>query len=312
MTKFISCITLAACGLLLASGLSSCDLPYSRPKAKLSKVEDLNSSDFKLGLPMGAKAMYVGEQNFPKARPAYYNSHYAAYEALASNKIDAYLFDSHTLEYVAANTPGYTILPGTVGRVDIAIGLASKNVDLLAPINEFIRQYKKSGTYDAMYTRWISNTSKSSLPKADDDEDEAELGVPATTAPAMPKIAAPESPTRKLIVGTCSQLEPLCFRVPDNEEIIEEGSTEKKTNLTGFDIELLRRLALFLNANIEIRDMDYTTLENQLADGKIDMVVAGMNKTTIREDRNILFSNNYIESRIVALVKTERFDKADD
>lgn len=310
MNKPLSFLSLLVCGLLLAGGLSSCDLPYNRPKPKLTKVEDLNSNEYRLGLPLGAKAMHVGEEKLAQARPCYYNSHYAAYEALKADKIDAYLFDSHTLDYVATNAPDYTILPGSMGQVDIAIGLSPQNADLLGPINHFILQYKSDGTYDAMYTRWIKPvrpavaTTKDSKP--------AELGAPATQVPPMPEIAAPTAPTRTLIVGTCSQLEPLCFCSPNSTPVVEESADAAAANLTGFDMELLRRLALELNFNYEIRDLDYTTLENELAAGRIDMVIAGLNKTAAREKRQILFSSNYIESNIVALVKKERAANQED
>lgn len=245
----------------------------------LAKLEDLNSNSFRLGLPLGAQSMHVGEAKFTKSRPCYFNSHHSAYSALIQGKIDGYLFDSHTLDYVAASSPDYTVLPGSAGKVDIAVGLPPKNAELLGPINQFIAQYKKDGTYDAMYTRWISPPTKT----AD--------GFDAIEIPPMPQIDAPAAPTRTLVVGVCSQLEPLCFRPAGSEE------------LTGFDMELLRRLALHLNVRFVIRDMDYITMMGDLASGKLDIVVAGLNKTEERIKRKIIFTDNYIDSRIVALVR---------
>ena len=247
----------------------------------LAKLNDLNSNDFRLGLPLGAKSMHVGEAEFTESRPCYFNSHHSAYSALLLGKIDGYLFDSHTLDYVAARSPEFTVLPGSVGHVDIAVGVASKNADLLEPINAFIDQYRKDGTYKDMYARWVTPVT------------DAELDY---EVPAMPAIKAPEAPVRTLVVGTCSQLEPLCFR-PDGDEC------------TGFDMELLRRLALHLNVRYVIRDMDYITMMNELSKGKLDIVVAGLNKTDEREKRGILFSKNYIDSHIVALVRTSQLQQ---
>lgn len=248
--------------------------------APLRKLNDLNSNIFRLGLPLGAKSMYVGEKQFTEARPCYFNSHYAAYSALLQGKIDGYLFDSHTLDYVAANSPDYAVLPGSVGRVDIAIGVAAKNAELLDQINQFIDQYKNDGTYQAMYTRWIKPESKT------------ETGFTRPDVPEIPQIEAPANPSRTLVVGTCSQLEPLCFRPRGSE------------NYTGFDMELLRRLALHLNVHYVIRDLDYITMMDELANGELDIVVAGLNKTEERMKRQILFSKNYIDSHIVALVRS--------
>lgn len=285
MKKILSLSVILSCCVLLEGALSSCDSPYDRAEAKFDKAEDLNDNAFRLGLPLGAKSMYVGEEKFTESRPCYFNSHHSAYDALLQGKIDGYLFDSHTLDYVAAHSPDLAILPGSVGTVDIAIGLAPKNADLLEPINQFIAKYKKDGTYEQMYTRWIAGA-----------KDENAIGFEIPEIPAMPQIDAPAAPTRTLVVGTCSQLEPLCFHIPGMEETTD--------NLSGFDIELLRRLALHLNVRYKIKDMDYITMERQLAEGKIDMVVAGLNKTEERVKRKIIFSNNYIDSDIVVLVRS--------
>ena len=250
----------------------------------LKKLNDLNSGDIRLGLPLGAKAMHVGEAEFTEARTCYFNSHQSAYSALMLGKIDGYLFDSHALDYIATRRPEFTVLPGSVGYVDIAVGVARKNDALLGPINEFIDQYRKDGTYQDMYKRWIT-------PRVDK---EVQFEIPA-----MPAIAAPSAPTRTLVVGISSQQEPLCFpRRHENDEY------------TGFDMELLRRLALHLNVRYVIRDLDYFSLMEELSKGNLDIVIAGLNKTPDRQKRGILFSKNYIDSHIVALVRTSQLPQA--
>lgn len=275
------------CCILLACGLSACDSRYDNEKTKFSHIGDVNTPACRIGLPLGAKAMHVGEAQLPDARPCYFNSHYVAYTALLEEKIDAYIFDSHTLDYVAARSNDYDILPGTIGMVDIAIGVSPKKPELLHEINLFIDGYKLNGTYTEMYDRWVKLS----------EEERAAFSRP--DVPEMPKIDAPASPTRTLVVGTCSQLEPMCFRKPGGEP----------TDLIGFDMELLQRLARHLNAKIQLRDMDYVTMMDQLAKGELDMVVAGLNKTEERKKRGILFSKNYIDSHIVALVRSTRVEK---
>jgi ABC-type amino acid transport substrate-binding protein len=261
-----------------------CGVFIDRPDATntttpLRKLNDLNNSYFRLGLPLGAQAMYVGEEQFTNARLCYFNSHHSAYSALLQEKIDGYLFDSHTLDYVAACSPDCTVLPGSAGRVDIAVGVAEKNADLLGPINQYIDRYKQDGTYQQMYARWVKPNTGTST------------GFESPQVPDMPQIAAPHAPTRTLVVGTCSQLEPMCFLHGEEK------------NYTGFDIELLRRLALHLNVRYIIQDMDYVSMIDKLARGELDIVIAGLNKTDSRMKRGILFSKNYIDSHIVAIVR---------
>ncbi|MBR2144002.1 MAG: hypothetical protein IJ956_00590, partial [Akkermansia sp.] len=103
MKKLTSLPSLLCCALMTC-GLYSCDNQNDQEKARFSHIEDVNDPAYRVGLPLGAKAMHVGEAQLPNARPCYFNSHYAAYTALLEEKIDAYVFDSHTLDYVAASS----------------------------------------------------------------------------------------------------------------------------------------------------------------------------------------------------------------
>lgn len=283
-SSIISCFL---CCILLACGFTACDNQYNKEKPKFSHLEEVNNPAFRLGLPLGAKAMHVGERQMPDARPCYFNSHYSAYIALLEEKIDAYMFDSHSLDYVAANSRDFAILPGSAGLVDIAVGISPRKPELQHEVNAFIDAYKTDGTYQNMYDRWVKLT-------------EAERSAfSRPQLPDMPAINAPKAPTRTLVVGTCSQLEPLCFRKPGGNA----------TDLIGFDMELLQRLALHLNAEIRLLDLDYTTLMNKLANGELDMVVAGLNKTKERQKRGIIFSKNYIDSHIVVMVRSNRVEE---
>ena len=280
MKKLFTIASFIGCALLAGIMTSCDDMPYPKKEPKASCIEDLNHPDFRLGLALGARSMYAGEKRMPHARMGYFNSHYAAYDALNRKKIDAYIFDSHTLEYMAATNPEYAVLPGSIGTVDIAIGVSPKQQSLLGLINAFIDEYRATGIYDEMYKRWIQMDGGTPTNSSD------------LVVQRMPEIEAPAAPERKLVVGVCSQLEPMCYRKPGAET----------DELIGFDMELLKRLALHLNASYELRDLDYVTMMHELAAGNLDIVVAGLNRTAVRE-ADIRFSKNYMTARIVALVR---------
>ena len=278
MKKLISIASILVC-VLLGLVRTSCDVSPQEIEPKASKIEDLNSPDFNVCMALGAASMSTCEEKLPKARHGYFISHHTAYEALRRKKIDAYVFDSHTLDYMAAISSDFAVLPGSLGSVEIAIGISPARRELLEPINAFIDHYQESGLYTEMYNRWIKRHGA--------EQADMELSQ------KMPQIEAPAAPKRKLVVGICSQLEPMCYR-----KVSETGS-----ELIGFDMELLRRLALHLNVRYELRDLDYATMMQMLAKGELDIVVAGLNRTAERE-ASILFSKNYINARIVALVRT--------
>lgn len=57
-------------------------------------------------------------------------------------------------------------------------------------------------------------------------------------------------------------------------------------NLTGFDIELGRRLASWLRRNVEFRIYDYGGLIAAVATGEIDCIMADLNFTPERAEKN--------------------------
>jgi ABC-type amino acid transport substrate-binding protein len=263
-------IALLLCIAVYCCGHFSLDGDKKKPEGTLERIDDLNASRYCVGLPLGGKAMMVGEEQFANARLCYFNSPGTAYDAILQRKADAFLFNSHSLDFISTRHPDLEVLPGVLDRVDIAIAFSPEQGDLRYEVNKYISRFKEDGTYNDMYQRWFKSDKLSEIPY----------------------IERPKSPTRTIRVGVCSQVPPMCFRSR------EEGE------LTGFDIELLRRIASALNARIELHDMDYTTLFEALDEGRIDMGLAGLNKDEKRPDQ-VIYSKNYIDSYIVAIVHTE-------
>lgn len=219
---------------------------------------------------MGGKATKLSEEQFPKARLAFFSSPRTGCEAVVQRSVDAFLFSSHTLDFIASRDPNLTVLPGVGERVDIAVAFAPEHKELCKEVNQFIARFKKDGTCKQMYDRWFKSSEK----------------------PDIPEIERPADPTRTIRVGVCSQVPPLCFRTRDDD------------SLSGFDIELLRRLSSGLNARIELHDLDFITLFEALDEGRSDMGLAGLNKDDKRPEQ-VLYSDNYIDSYIVAIVRSE-------
>lgn len=258
------------CVAIYFCGHSSLEEGKRKPEGTLERITDLNSPKYSVGVPLGGKAMNIGEEQFPHARVCYFSSPDAAYSAILQRKADAFLFSSHTLDFIDARTPDLTVLPGVTDRVDIAIAFPPEQGDLRYEVNKYIARFKADGTYQDMYERWFK--SRRLLP--------------------IPHIERPKSPTRTIRVGVCSQVPPLCFRTGEDDE------------LSGFDIELLRRIASHLNARIELHDMDFHTLFEALDEGRLDMGLAGLNKDEKRPDQ-VIYSKSYIDSYIVAIVHSE-------
>lgn len=241
----------------------------------ITTPKDLNRPGFVIGVPQGAAAMSVGERYFEKAKILYYHSLAEGYAAVQHKKIDAFVFDRHSMEYVVKVNKDLRLLPEDIAEEHIVVGLPRHHQELLQEVNSFIAQYREDGTYEDMYRRWFS-----------------------ADPPPMPEIPVPEKPTRKLKVGTEGLNEPMNFYGKDG-------------SLTGFDLEFIRRLALALNADVEITAMAFDGLIPAVESGKIDLLVANLNHSEERTER-MLFSADYVDSAVCVMIHKDRHQAVAD
>ena len=235
----------------------------------------MNTPEYTIGVAQGTTAMSIVEARFPKSRIEYHMSLHDGYLAVQCGKIDAFAFDRHSLQYVAAHNPELALLPEKIGDERIVVGTALGKEALIGRVNDFIRQYRSDGTYADMYRRWIMGQN-----------------------PKMPDLPKPARPAITLVIGTDGRNEPMNF--------YENG------RLAGFDIEFAERLALFLNAKPVYHTIDFPAVVSAAATGKIDLLVSSLNATPERR-RMMLFSDPYIDSEISFLARADRlpFQTAD-
>ncbi len=99
-------------------------------------------------------------------------------------------------------------------------------------------------------------------------------------------------------VGTSPDYPPLEFK--------RNGET------VGFDIDLAKKIALFLGKELEIVEMDFNSLIPALQAGKVDFIVSGLTNTPQRAV-NVSFTNIYYQTSIAAITKqNKRVDKVND
>ena len=237
-------------------------------KPVLTGPARMNAPEYAIGVPQGTAAMSAVEKGFPKCRIVYFQSLHDGYLAVKHRKIDAFAFDRHSLQYVILQNPDLALMDEKIADEAIVVGSALGREDLTERVNAFIRQYRADGTYRDMYSRWILGTG--------------------TKMPALPE---PGNPAMTLKVGTEGLNEPMNFYA--------DGQ------LTGFDIEFVKRLALFLNAKITLQTMEFSSLIPAAETGKIDLLVANLNGTPER-GKKMLFSDTYVDSEIAFLVRRDR------
>ena len=189
--------------------------------------------------------------------------------ALRTNKVDAFVFDRNTLQYILAKHPqDFEILPERLSTVEIAIPMRRDATGLHKQVNAAINQFKQDGTIEKLKQKWILSSATPTVPKINLD---GRNGV--------------------LRMGTCLLSEPYAY--------MSNGA------MAGLDIELAYLLAERLGMKLEITDMSYDAMIAALQVGKIDLAIANFYKLNERQTA-CEFSNSYLQNDIAAMVRRQK------
>ena len=252
--KKLTLMWLAA--LLLLAGAQGL-FPAAAAGQAITSIEQLNDKAMKVGVGTGSISEDTVKRELPNATIVYFDDKFMAYEAVAQGKIDAYVYDLRQMELSIRNgQAGVRLLDETMReRVNIAVGISSvsKIPQLEDRINRFIAEMRADGTLDEMFDRWVIRGEET-----------------------MPDIALPSSPKYHLTVGTTGIVPPYSYYV---------GST-----LNGYDIELARRFAAWLDADLEFGVYDYGAILPATQSGKIDCIMANLQVSKERAE-NFRFSD---------------------
>lgn len=92
-----------------------------------------------------------------------------------------------------------------------------------------------------------------------------------------------------LVIGTNAAFPPFEYK--------EDG------NITGFDMDLIKKYGESVGKKIEIKDMDFDAALTSASTGKIDIAIAGITKNEKRE-KTLSFSDGYYSSNQVVVLST--------
>ena len=261
----IFCALLA--GLLFIAGSAGAARDRSVPQS----LEELNSPDRIIGISTGSVTEEYLQKEAPNASLGYYNDKFMGYTDVANGKIDAFVYDYRQMELAIQNgQKGVRLLDECLAEtMKIAIGISAVSdiPDLKGKINRFIADCKADGTLDDLFQRWVTDGNET-----------------------MPDIPIPEAPEYQLKVGTCGIAPPYSYY---------EGS-----KLTGYDIELARRFAAWLNAKLTFQVYDYTAIIPALKAGKVDCVMANLQYSKEREE-NFVYSDILYEEKQGIMVRDD-------
>ena len=252
--------------LLLSVLLYGC----ANATTQITTVYQLNNPIYKVGGSEQTESYAAAKKRFMYAKMVPYSSVEELFPALQTEKVDAVVFDKPSLDHAASlYKETFVVLPESLADGHVAIASSHQKKELMNQVNAFIKKYKEDGTYDDMYKRWVK-----------------------TGHPEMPKLKEPKDPKGTLKFATETLNTPMNY-------------LNEKGELVGFNVELIKRLALYLNVKPEIVVMDYDKLYEAAATGKVDLAVASMDVTDVMKGY-VLFSDEYIDCPVAVMVRKEK------
>ncbi len=238
---------------------------------------NLNSSLVTIAVEVGTTTEAAAKEAYPDAKFIVVNSGPDGILAVTSGKADAFAQDRAAYEgAVNAGNKDITMhsdgIVGTPGEVVIGISPKTQLEGAASSINAFIAELKADGTLADMYRRWTVDHNYE-----------------------MPEIAVPENPTHKIKIGTTGLAEPFTFY--------------SGTELSGLDIEFIKRFALWSNAEVEIQTYDWAGIVPAGASGKVDYIMSNLFATPERAEA-VDFSAPYVTVETVMVVASGSGEKA--
>ena len=244
-------------------------LGAARAEGGIESKEQLNEPGRVIGISQGSAAEEAIMSELPKASIAYYTDNLLGYTAVAQGKIDAYIYDLVQMQLtIDSGMVGVHLLPEVMDEtVKIAVGYSdvSRIDNLKDRLNRFIAEVKADGTLDDMYRRWVLEGDST-----------------------MPEIPLAEHAQTHLTVGTTGNVPPYSYY---------EGG-----GLTGYDIELARRFASWLGAELSFEIYDFDGVVPAAKAGKIDVIMSNLQYLPERSD-GLPFSDILYEEKMGILVK---------
>lgn len=259
------CFLLVLCIVLgLAAGCSR-----QNGESAVTSLEQLKEEGRKIGVATGTADDELVKRFFPEAQIEYFSSNLPAFTAVSQGKLDAFVYGRISLETAVRNgLEGVRILEDNIGEGNtaaIAISPVTKIPELKEKINAFLKEIREDGTLEQIHERWITQ----------DD-------------PVMPEIPVPASSDLRLVVGTTGDAPPYSFY---------EG-----TELSGHEIEIARRLAVWMGASLEFKVYDYDGIVAAAAGGDVDCIMANLYVTPERQE-SLAFTDPTFVTEVTALVK---------
>lgn len=273
------------CALLIASfTFASTQERSSRAARNLSIKEDLNSPKCVVGVKSGAASSLRAREFLPQANIKYYSDANALFNDLRDGRIDAVVYEKPYLERLTSECSDFVILPGSFGEARYSFAFSKKQRELVIQVNEFIEIIKGNHSCEETRDCWQEAFApvKSSSDSVYGDMKRRWF---LETDSEQPEIPTPQNPV--------NEGNPYVVGLVLND--LAGNGDESFNQISGFEQELLKRLALFLDVEISIQPVNYKDavhVAHALKSKRYDFAIGSLYRTPELESE-VLFSDDY-------------------
>lgn len=256
--------------VLILCLVSGCAKTTEKPN--FERPEELNDARYTVAAKVGAASEPYVAKVFPNAVEKQFAEINNMVIALEGGQVDAIVFTRAQLERILDEKPDtFRILDDPIGETDIHMVISTNTAvpNLERDVNAFLKAKQADGTLKKMHQYWIVEHNMK-----------------------LPELPEPQNLTKKLVVGTLGTSIPLSFYA-DNE-------------LTGFDIELMKRFSSEYGYAIEYRVENMVSLLSDAEFGKIDLISGSVMYTKERAERVIFPETPLYSLPVSVMVRNEQ------
>lgn len=251
---------------------------YKKTEGTLSEACNLNNASATIAIETGTTTEAAARTACPQAKFIIVDDATDGFLTVTSKKADAFSVDKTTFEsYLAGGNQGLCIYGNTTigepGNIAVAISPVTGIPDAETKINDFLTEMSENGTLNEMRNRWLVAHDYT-----------------------MPKIAEATQPAYTITVGTTGLVEPYSFY--------------KGTDLTGYDLELMKRFAKWCNAKLIVETYDWDGITPACVSGKVDYIMSNLFETPERREvMDFSLPYTYVETVLVVADKESGAEK---
>lgn len=277
MKKFLKMLVAGILASLCLFTFTACG-----PKCKIGVQQGTTGELYVKG---NADMMLAGYSNIECKS---FNNGGLAVQAMLNGQIDYVIIDNEPAKQLVAQNAGIKMIDIALTTEQYAFGVDKNQADLLANVNAIIAALKTSGELDALFAKYDSLVY--------DDEgnviggDDLIVGVDSANKNT-------QNAAGQLVVATNAAFPPFEYK--------------KGNKFAGIDIEIAQIIAMALNLELVIEDMDFDAVVTSVGKNGVDIAMAGLSVTETRK-QSVNFSSAYYEGAYQVLIVKEENTEFDN